>query len=87
MGLIAFLVIGLVAGLIARALLPGNQGMGMLATLALGLVGSFVGGFLGSLMRSDGNWMALQPSGLLWSTLGALVVLGISGFTRSRSRA
>jgi uncharacterized membrane protein YeaQ/YmgE (transglycosylase-associated protein family) len=46
-----------------------------------------VGGFLGSLIRSDGNWMALQPSGLIWSTLGALVVLGISGFTRSRSRA
>src|SRR4051812_32742477 len=48
MSLLAFLVIGLLAGLLARAIIPGNQSMGMLGTLLLGVVGSFVGGMLGS---------------------------------------
>jgi uncharacterized membrane protein YeaQ/YmgE (transglycosylase-associated protein family) len=65
--------------------MPGTQGMGWVGTLLLGVVGSFVGGFLGSMVRSDGNWMAFQPSGLIWSTLGALVVLGIAGLVRGRS--
>lgn len=63
MSLIAFLVIGLVAGLIARAVMPGNQSMGFLATTALGVAGSFVGGMLGSLLNSNGNYLAIGPSG------------------------
>ena len=87
MSIISFLIVGLVAGLIARAVMPGKQGMGLPGTLILGVVGSFVGGMLGSLIRSDGNWLAFQPSGLLWSTLGALLVLAIAGFSRGRLHA
>ena len=64
MGIITMIVIGLVAGLIARAIVPGRQSMGALATMLLGIVGSFVGGLLGSLFSSDGNLMdpaALGP--------------------------
>jgi uncharacterized membrane protein YeaQ/YmgE (transglycosylase-associated protein family) len=75
MGIIAFLVIGLIAGLIARALLPGNQSMGLLATTLLGIAGSFVGGFVGSLFRSDGRVWDLHPSGLLFSVIGSMLVL------------
>ncbi|CAM4504344.1 MULTISPECIES: GlsB/YeaQ/YmgE family stress response membrane protein [Myxococcus] len=79
MGIIAFLVIGLLAGLIARALMPGNQSMGLLATTLLGIAGSFVGGFVASLFRSDGRVFDLHPTGLLFSVLGALLVLFLVG--------
>ncbi len=86
MGIIAFIVIGLLAGLIARALLPGNQSMGLLATTLLGIVGSFVGGLIGSLFRRDGRLFDLTPSGLLMSVLGAVVVLLLVGFAGKRRR-
>ncbi|MFY2556432.1 GlsB/YeaQ/YmgE family stress response membrane protein [Corallococcus terminator] len=84
MGIIAFLVIGLLAGLIARALMPGNQSMGLIATTLLGIVGSFVGGFIGSLFRSDGRVFDLHPTGLLFSVLGALAVLFLVGLAGRR---
>lgn len=84
MGLLAFLIIGLLAGAMARLLMPGNQNMGTLATIALGCVGSFVGGILGSLWRSDGHLLALRPSGLIASTIGAFIVLLVVGGVRKR---
>lgn len=86
MGIIAFLVIGLLAGLIARALLPGNQSMGLIATTLLGVAGSFVGGFIGSLFRSDGRVFDLHPSGLLFSVLGAMLLLFLVGMAGRRRR-
>lgn len=77
MSLIAFLVVGLLAGLIARALMPGDQSMGWLGTTALGIAGSFVGGFIGSLIYTGGNVMAFHPTGLLFSVIGALAVLAL----------
>lgn len=85
MGILAFIVIGLLAGLIARAILPGNQSMGLLATTLLGIVGSFVGGLIGSLFRG-GRMFDLHPSGLLMSVLGAIVVLLLVGFAGKRRR-
>jgi uncharacterized membrane protein YeaQ/YmgE (transglycosylase-associated protein family) len=79
MGIIAFLVIGLLAGLIARALLPGNQSMGLLATTLLGIAGSFVGGFIGSLFRTDGRIFDLHPSGLIFSVIGSMLLLLLVG--------
>jgi uncharacterized membrane protein YeaQ/YmgE (transglycosylase-associated protein family) len=85
MSIIAFLVIGLLAGLIARALLPGNQSMGLVATTLLGIAGSFVGGFVGSLFRSDGRMWDLHPSGLIFSVIGAMLLLLLVGMA-GRSR-
>ena len=90
MGILTMIVIGLVAGLIARAIVPGRQSMGVLATILLGIVGSFVGGLLGSLFSSDGNLMDLRPSGLLWSIIGSVVVLlliALAGRRRSCRRS
>ena len=84
MGILTMIIIGLVAGLIARAIVPGRQSMGILATILLGIVGSFVGGLLGSLFSSDGNLMDLRPSGLLWSIIGAIVVLLLVGLAGRR---
>jgi uncharacterized membrane protein YeaQ/YmgE (transglycosylase-associated protein family) len=78
MSLIAFLVVGLIAGLIARAVVPGAQGMGILATTLLGIAGSFVGGLISSLIYSRGNWLDLHPTGLVFSIIGAIVVLAIA---------
>jgi uncharacterized membrane protein YeaQ/YmgE (transglycosylase-associated protein family) len=79
MGIIAFIVIGLIAGLIARAILPGRQSMGLIATTLLGMVGSLVGGLVGSLFVRDGRMFDLHPSGILMSVLGAIVVLLLVG--------
>ena len=84
MGILSMIIIGLVAGLIARAIVPGRHSMGMLATILLGIVGSFVGGLLGSLFSSDGNLVDLRPSGLLWSIIGAIVVLLLVGLAGRR---
>ena len=80
MSILWFLVVGLVAGLIARALLPGRQSMGLVATLLLGIVGSFVGGFIGSLFSPSRRVLDLHPSGLIMSVVGAIVVLLLVGW-------
>ncbi|KQP73491.1 MULTISPECIES: GlsB/YeaQ/YmgE family stress response membrane protein [Microbacterium] len=84
--ILGLIIIGLIAGLIARAVIPGKQSMGILLTIVLGIVGSFVGGFLGFLLfGSDPNGGFLQPSGIIGSILGAIVVLGLYVlFTRRR---
>jgi uncharacterized membrane protein YeaQ/YmgE (transglycosylase-associated protein family) len=73
MGIIAFLIIGLIAGFIARALVPGPDPMGWLGTMVLGIVGSFVGGVLLSLVTT-GNF-ELSSTGIIGSIVGAIIVL------------
>ncbi len=84
--ILGLIIIGLIAGFIARALIPGKQSMGILLTIVLGIVGSFVGGFLGYLLfGADPNGGFLQPSGIIGSILGSIVVLGLYVlFTRRR---
>ncbi len=74
--IIVMLVVGLIAGFLARAIVPGDDSMGILATIALGLVGSLVGGFLGYLLFGrDGEDGALQTSGIIGSVIGAILAL------------
>lgn len=77
LGLIVWLlVIGLVAGALARLLVPGRDPIGIAGTVVLGVVGSFVGGFLGYvLFGKDAAQGALQPSGIVGSVIGAVIVL------------
>jgi uncharacterized membrane protein YeaQ/YmgE (transglycosylase-associated protein family) len=83
MALLAFLVFGLVIGLVARALLPGQQPMGILMTMALGIAGSFLGGVIVSL--ATGHPLdQLHTSGFIGSVIGALLVLLIVGGMRNR---
>ena len=87
MSIIAFIIIGLLAGLIARAIMPGRQNMGLIATTLLGMAGSLLGGFVGSLFRTDGRMWDLHPTGLIMSVVGALLVLFIVGLAgRGRRR-
>jgi len=72
----SILVIGLLAGALARLLVPGKQNISIVMTIVLGVVGSFVGGFLGYLLfGKDSAQGFLQPSGILGSVIGAVIVL------------
>ena len=73
MGLIIFLVVGLIAGFIARALVPGRDPMGWMGTMILGIIGSFVGGTLAALLF--GGTLDVTPAGLIGSVIGSIVVL------------
>ncbi len=66
---------GFSVGLIARALLPGAQQMGFFATSVLGIVGSLVGGFIGSLIPKPREASIFHPAGFFVSIIGALIVL------------
>jgi uncharacterized membrane protein YeaQ/YmgE (transglycosylase-associated protein family) len=75
--IVGLLLIGIIAGFIARAVVPGPDPMSILGTLVLGIIGSFVGGFLGALLFGKDldteGWF--QASGIIGSILGAVVVL------------
>ncbi|MDT4939790.1 MAG: hypothetical protein QOG80_3461 [Pseudonocardiales bacterium] len=74
--IITLLIVGLIAGALARLLVPGRDAIGIGGTILVGLIGSFVGGFLGYvLFHKDANQGALQPSGLIGSVIGAVIVL------------
>lgn len=80
------LIVGLIAGFVARALVPGPDPMGVLGTLVLGLAGSLVGGFLGWLIfRNDADSGALQLSGIIGSIIGAVIALLVWRAIQSRS--
>ena len=73
--LLTWMCFGLVAGAVARLLVPGRQPLGCVGTMALGVVGSFAGGFINYMLRGGDP---LQPSGLLLSILGAILVLAVT---------
>jgi uncharacterized membrane protein YeaQ/YmgE (transglycosylase-associated protein family) len=74
-GIILMIIIGFVAGLIARAVVPGKQDLGIVLTLVLGLVGSVVGNLIFSLLKGNGVEFAI--GGWWASILGAILVLGV----------
>lgn len=76
--IVTILVVGLIAGALARLLVPGKQNLSIPMTIVLGVVGSFVGGFLGFLIfGKDSAQGFLQPAGIIGSVIGAIIVLVI----------
>ena len=65
-------LVGFVVGLVARAVLPGTQSMGMILTTVLGIAGSFAAGFLG---QAAGIYQAGQGAGFIGSVVGAIILL------------
>jgi uncharacterized membrane protein YeaQ/YmgE (transglycosylase-associated protein family) len=78
MGLLWWLIIGLIAGGLARLLIPGKQPMGLLMTMILGLLGSVVGGLISTaIFGYSASDPGFHTGGLIMSIIGAVIVLGI----------
>lgn len=88
--LISWLIIGAVVGLIARAIMPGKQHMGIGRTILLGVVGALVGGFIGGLFGPKGVSGVFSDPWSVWtivlSVIGALIVMVVYGLATGRRR-
>lgn len=69
------LIVGLVVGALARLMVPGQEHLGVFMTSLLGVVGSLVGGFIGSLISPPAEGSSFHPAGLVLSVIGAIIVL------------
>lgn len=89
MNIIAWIVLGLLAGAIAKAIVPGHQGGGWLSTMVLGVVGAFIGGTLHTLLQTGTLQLAasgLSIAGVAVAVLGAIIAIYLYGLL-SRSNA
>lgn len=78
MGIIAWIVFGFVVGLVARALMPGEQRLGFIKTTLLGVGGSFVGGALAHVLLHRQHFGGLDSAGFIGSVIGAMVIMGVA---------
>jgi len=89
MSIIAWVILGLIAGAIAKLIYPGHQGGGILATMLLGIVGAFVGGTLFSFLSGKGLALTatagLNPGSILVAVIGAMVAIFIWGLITRRT--
>lgn len=88
--IVSLIVVGLIAGAVARLLIPGKQNISIPMTILVGIIGSFVGGFLGFLLfQREVQDGLLQPAGIIGSIIGAVIVLLVwtrtSGKTLARN--
>lgn len=82
MGIIITIIIGFIVGLVARFIKSGDQNMGFILTSVLGIVGAFVGTYLG---QAVGIYRAWEPAGFIGAVIGAIIVLAImQAFGRRR---
>lgn len=89
MNILAWIILGLIAGAIAKAIYPGHQGGGILGTLLLGIIGAFVGGSLYGLLTTGSLALTatgLSIGGVIVAIIGAIVALFIY-YAVTRSRA
>ena len=82
MGILSMIIVGLIVGLLARAIMPGDQKMGIIMTIILGIVGALVAGYLGVAI---GWYEAGQGAGWIASIIGAIIVLFVYGLITKRS--
>ena len=81
MGIFSWIILGLIAGALAKWLMPGEQGGGWILTMVLGIVGAFVGGWLGTLIGL-GSVTGINLGSIVTSVVGAVIVLFLYGKLR-----
>jgi uncharacterized membrane protein YeaQ/YmgE (transglycosylase-associated protein family) len=82
--IVTWIIFGAIVGVIARFLMPGRDSMGWIATIVLGIIGSFVGGYLGQIIFQGNAALPPQSAGWIGSIIGAIIVLAIYRFTQGR---
>ncbi|WP_431813186.1 GlsB/YeaQ/YmgE family stress response membrane protein [Kocuria sp. cx-455] len=87
MGIISWIVLGLIAGALAKLIMPGRQGGGIIVTIILGIIGAIVGGFLGSLVGIGSLDSVFDIGTIITAVVGALIVLFIYGAVTGRKGA
>jgi uncharacterized membrane protein YeaQ/YmgE (transglycosylase-associated protein family) len=86
MGILAWLLLGLVAGALAKFIMPGKQGGGIILTIVLGVIGAIIGGLLGTYVLSFGDISGFDLRSIAIAVGGALLVLFVYGLvTRGRA--
>jgi uncharacterized membrane protein YeaQ/YmgE (transglycosylase-associated protein family) len=75
MGILSWIVLGLIAGALAKLLMPGKDGGGWLVTMGLGIAGAFVGGYLGTMLGLGGGTDGVNIGSIITATAGAFVLL------------
>ncbi len=83
MGILTWIIFGLIAGALAKMIMPGNQAMGWLMTIILGIIGAFVGGYVGTLI-GWGDVNSFDIKSMLLAVAGAILVLWIYGMATKR---
>lgn len=87
MGFIGWIVLGLIVGVIVKALMPGRVGGGWVTSLILGVVGAVVGGWIGDALFNDGQMTFWSLGSWLLAIVGGLVVAGIYGAITGRNKS
>ncbi|GAA4696156.1 MULTISPECIES: GlsB/YeaQ/YmgE family stress response membrane protein [Kocuria] len=87
MGIISWIVLGLIAGALAKLIMPGRQGGGIIVTIILGIIGAILGGFLGSLVGIGSLESVFDIGTIITAIVGALIVLFIYGAVTGRKGA
>ena len=88
MNIIAWIILGLIAGAIAKAIYPGNQGGGIISTMILGIIGAFIGGTLFSILQTGSLQLAgasLSIPGIFVAVLGAIIAIFLWGLVTRRA--
>lgn len=85
MGILAWIILGLIAGAIAKAIMPGRDPGGFIVTAIIGIVGAVIGGFLGNLIFGIGGVSGVDIRSILIAVVGALVLLWIYRMATRRS--
>jgi uncharacterized membrane protein YeaQ/YmgE (transglycosylase-associated protein family) len=84
MNILAWVVLGLIAGALAKLIYPGNQGGGIIATIGLGILGALVGGYVGKALLGVGT-TAFSLSGIITAVVGAMLLIFIWGLLTRRA--
>ena len=85
--IIVMIIVGLIAGALARLIMPGKDPMGIWMTILLGIAGSFLGGFIANLIFRPEGGSYLHPAGVLMSIVGAIILLWIWRMIQKRRTA
>jgi uncharacterized membrane protein YeaQ/YmgE (transglycosylase-associated protein family) len=88
MNILAWLVLGLIAGALAKLIYPGHQGGGIIATIGLGILGAIVGGFLGNLILGTSTGATagvLSIPSIIFAVIGAIILIFIWGLITRRA--